>query len=212
MNRYKLISQYSNVIGYTSGAVLGKISSDLASKFTSSEIVSIIAILAAFAICAKFLPFILDYIFDHVSLLRRILLGKTFIEGRWVEIVYKNGVPIGFAVVSLDSAEYNIIFEGTIYSLDASLLGTFRGESVNMTWPVVYCKHSSKLIDSVINLEGHGELQFAIRRGIPTRYDGSFSHNGSADQYHSVATKIEKKSELIRLNDALEEIEFIKEY
>jgi hypothetical protein len=117
-----------------------------------------------------------DNLVEHVSFVRRLLLGKSFVEGYWVD-VSKNpeNEIVGLACLFIDFQEGELAISGT----------TARGiDSVNGSWDTTFAvlvggtlaysflAHTSASASAVET--GYGELSFVHGYGLPTNYSGYF--------------------------------------
>ena len=72
---------------------------------------------------------LVEVFFDEIKLFRSIAMGKENIEGIWLDIVYKNGVPIGGGFLYIRYRNESYILDGVDYYTDGRYGGTFKTTS-----------------------------------------------------------------------------------
>jgi hypothetical protein len=117
--------------------------------------------------------FSLDLLLDNVKLLRRLILGKQFVEGIWFDLIFQNNVPIAVGHSEITFSDGKFLLGGEDFRIDGADKGHFRVDLVELSWPVLKYKYT---YESTLHRDsGYGEAQFIERdNGPPLKYTGSF--------------------------------------
>ncbi len=203
MNRYKAVSGFAQVVGTSSGVISSRYAADLAAGINQKTAFVLIIAVVSFYIISKATNFLFDFAFDHIRFLRRILLGRTYIEGKWFEIISQDDQVLSVGISEFRPDGYGVAFSGAVFDFQGHLKETYCSDIADLNWPTLCVKHSNKSTRKDIpRLEGYGELQFDYRPGKALTYKGFFTHLTQNIRYGVVATKITDPDDLACLNDS----------
>ncbi len=203
MDRQKLIQNLEATIGAAVGVVLSQQTSHLITKLfhiQGAAITFAIIIVTASIIITKFL---IGSLFVRSKTLRRILLGKQYVEGTWFDIMRINNkvAEIGFSRISYTHKD--IQFWGEDYELEMDQCFPYRADMVQMNWPTLHYVYTANRSDTEEKgSKGYGELDFQKElRGCPKKYSGKYFILRGTDKvsFEGVRINERKHKTLIRL-------------
>lgn len=91
--------------------------------------------------------------------LRRIVLGKQYIEGVWVDVVRAQGQEAWYGLCWIEPSGLSIRYYGCNHNQHGAPIGTFIADLLTFDWPRLSFKyHNSD--DSTVETEGFGEFIF----------------------------------------------------
>jgi hypothetical protein len=133
---------------------------------------------------------LLEFSLENMVLLRRVLLGKQFIEGLWFELIFQDNHPVAIGHSNISYSDGKFLFGGEDFRLDGSNKGHFRVDLVELSWPVLRYKYTYET--GLERDSGYGEAQFIERDdGPPLKFNGSFVslRDGSRFTFETVRIK-----------------------
>lgn len=176
MDRLKRMHRLSLAISIGVGVVIGQKASVWVEQYYKSVWLSPLVALIIFAICFQFLTYLLENLFDGSKRLRKILLGRQFVEGTWLDLMSKEAKPFSYGISYIKSFELSSLrISGEDFDLEGNNCGHYYSDLIKVEWPTIKYtytyQHSS---NPQLSCQGLGELQFIEREGPPNRYRGSF--------------------------------------
>jgi len=176
LDRQKLIQNLEATIGLAIGVVISQEISHLITKwFTAREITAMFAIVII-TVSVIIMKFFIGSLFVQSRTLRRVLLGRQYIEGTWFDIMRKDNkaAEVGFSRISY--THEGIEYSGEDYNLEMDQCFPFRAEIVQMNWPTLHYVYTSNRSDSKEQTtKGYGEIDFQTeRRGSPKKSVGKY--------------------------------------
>ena len=115
------------------------------------------------------------YLVSSSVFFRRVILGRKFVEGTWMDIVNTDGLLTFVGVLRVEFDEFALRLSGENFDGNGNAKGTFKSEMAVLDWPVLKYKYTSTCHESKkSHSEGYGELHFIERDGEPKRYQGFF--------------------------------------
>ena len=108
---------------------------------------------------------------------RKILLGREFVEGTWLDLLSHGDTQIAYGVTRIVSSESSLRITGLDYDLNAEHTGYYSVDMLMFEFPKIKYKYTYQKSDNQgLAQEGFGEIQFTERNGPPSKYAG-FSFN-----------------------------------
>jgi len=212
MDRYKLVPKLSATIALGLGVILAKFANDWAMEQKLHVGATLLLMLVAVKLGSVMVEASLEWLFQSVRWIRRLLLANTFVEGTWIELVRSDGQPFSVSITHLSPQGFGLTLTGVNYSVDGIQKSNFRADMAEIHWPRIDCKHSNQPAEGTMaRLEGYGELQFAVTGSTPISYSGFFMHLTEGKRYNVQAYKL-GEAELERLNTAERRIELIRDF
>ena len=135
------------------------------------------------------------------GLLRRLILGRAYVEGSWIQA--ERGGPNGarIAILSLKPSRHGLILSSTTLTRGAEIESALHSEYDQMAWPKLEFKFRETVpADSGKQAEGIGEIQFDLTSGAPQRYSGSLLMAGSDTCIKTDGIKLTRWRERRRMN------------
>lgn len=205
MDRQELIQDLEATIGVAIGVILSQQTSHLTTKwFTVPGINAMFAIILV-TISIIIMKFFVGSLFVRSRTLRRILLGKQYVEGTWFDIMRKNNevVEIGFSRISYTHKE--VQFCGEDYNLEMDQCYPFHADIVQINWPTLHYVYTANRSDTKEEtIKGYGELDFQKElRGSPKKYSGKYFVLRGTDKISFEGIKVNERKDkrLIELLD-----------
>lgn len=145
--------------------------------------------------------FIFETIFEMSEVVRKILLGREFVEGTWLDLLSHGGVPFACGVTRIVSSGSSLRITGEDYDIDSNSCGYYAVDMLLFEFPKIKYKYTYQKSDNKgLAQEGFGEIQFMERNGRPIKYAG-FSFNLKEDRRVTFESwKVEDKEILARLD------------
>lgn len=84
MNRYNQFEKLSCFVLFSSAGILARFACDWASGQKLGFTIAILLLLGTVTIVSQFLSFLFNTIFERSISIRRLCLGRMFIEGTWI--------------------------------------------------------------------------------------------------------------------------------
>ena len=125
------------------------------------------------------------------GMLRRLVLGRAYVEGSWIQA--ERGGPNGprIAIVSLKPARNGVLLSSSTLTRMGEIESGLQAEFHQLTWPRLDFKFRETLpSDSGRQAEGFGEIQFDLTGGAPRRYSGCLQLGGTDKRIKTEAIKL----------------------
>jgi hypothetical protein len=176
---------------------MSKITTDFAAAISKNHILLGVVFVVSFTIVYLIVKHTCDFAFYTIAPLRRILLGRAHIEGKWVEHVRRNGVCYSIGIVQFTPGEYSFQLSGVNYDPTGVQLNDFSASVSSMNWPSVNFQHgnndSRKKSDPAV---GVGFVTFIDDAPSPRKYTAHYNHNTSTDGYSVEARRITAEEDI----------------
>jgi hypothetical protein len=131
---------------------------------------------------------------------RRMILGKYYIEGTWLQA--ERGTTGGhrLAVIDIQPSGRSFIFSGYALNQDLEIESNTLIEFSKFEWPFMSYKYRNSLSDGADGQrEGVGEIQFEMNRSAATRFNGYAQFVKTARRIKVEGAKLTKNAEVKRL-------------
>ncbi len=144
---------------------------------------------------------------------RRVILGKYYIEGTWLQAERDSGTNQRLAVIDIQPNGNGFIFSGYALNPSLEIESNTRIEFSRFDWPFMVFKYRNSLSDGADGLrEGVGEIQFEMNRAAALRYNGfaQFVKNGRRVKIDGA--KLTKNREIRKLRSLDERRDVLEKY
>lgn len=136
---------------------------------------------------------------DKFLLLRKLIWGHQFIEGHWLDVVYKNNSRDvsfgGLILIQFNKGQFYI--SGCAYDLEGHEFGTFSSSSSSYSNFLLQYSHIGLTSDKPGGrVMGYGEYQFDRIGCIPFSYQGIYFDSEDKTLLNSKAERIVDKKQL----------------
>lgn len=134
------------------------------------------------------------------NLVRKMVLGKYYIEGTWLQA--ERGAESGnrLAVIDIQPSGRSFIFSGYALNKDLQVESNTLIELSRFDWPYMTFKYRNSLSDGADGQrEGVGEIQFEMNRSSAKRYNGFAQFVKNPTRLNVEGAKLVKNSEVKRL-------------
>jgi hypothetical protein len=117
----------------------------------------------------------------NAKFLSKLVFGKEYIGGHWVEIVYdetapENPEPFYFSNIDIGYDIDRIFMSGTNYNLNYNFLYNWETESATMS--NYWLAYTFRTNDGTYTVQGLGNIMFHKSLKTPSRYTGRFKKDG----------------------------------
>ncbi|MGH1422820.1 MAG: hypothetical protein ACRBEQ_13480 [Hyphomonas sp.] len=145
-------------------------SAGLAPREGAMAVIGALAVLALIWICLRGLVFPILF---RLSPVRRMVLGKQYIEGTWLAAERGGAKGPRLAVMNIRPARYGFAVTGHTLTPDFEVESNSRVEHYALEWPIISFKMRNALSDGTDGQsEGIGEIQFDENVAMPLRFTG----------------------------------------
>ncbi|KCZ64479.1 hypothetical protein [Hyphomonas atlantica] len=144
---------------------------------------------------------------------RRWVLGRSFVEGSWIQA--ERGGPNGprIAIVTLKPARNGILISSSTLTRIGEVESGLHAEYLGFNWPRIDFKFRETLpIESGRQAEGFGEVQFDLTGGAPTRYSGCLQFAGAEKRIKTEGIKLTSWKERRKLRSLEGRAEVLGKY
>lgn len=151
MKRLALIVRVAAVCGGTLGLVLSNYATNWLSSYKlpfSPPALALVA-LAIVVISAEALKETSELLFSNMRPLRRLVLGRQYVEGSWIDVAYAGGKPVSIGIIRIEPDGTGVRISGELFNLNGSPRGTFRSEIAEISWPTIRYKYSAVRGDAI---------------------------------------------------------------
>ncbi len=206
MDALKRLQTMQSTLGVAVGVVLSEHAVSWAKQWFANPGVSGILSLVVVAVSVVAVNFIASNVFERSKRVRRMLLGRQYIEGTWFDVMRVGGKieEIGISWVRYEDLEIN--YCGEDYDLTLNYCSPYEAEMVQLKGQVLMYKYTARRSDNGnLGTQGYGELQFSPgRNGIPIKYAGSYFVLQGKEKLSFDGFKLDEKHdrELLELLDS----------
>ncbi|HSF29901.1 MAG TPA: hypothetical protein VLK82_05440 [Candidatus Tectomicrobia bacterium] len=203
MNALKRLQTIQATLGVAVGVVLSEQWPSWAKHWFPNAGVAEVLSLITVAVSVVVLKFMAGALFEKSKRVRRMLLGRQYIEGTWLDIMRADGKlkEIGVSWLRYDGSELR--YTGEDYDLTLNHCSPYEAEMVQLKGQVLMYKYTARRSDNgSLGTQGYGELQFSPGRdGIPNKYSGSYFVLQGREKLSFEGFKLDeqKDSELLEL-------------
>lgn len=146
-------------------------SAQLPAREEAMVLIGAMASLALVWICLRGLVFPVLF---RIGPIRRLILGKHYIEGTWLAAERGGAMGPRLAVLNIRPARYGFTIAGHTLTPDFEVESNSRVEHFALDWPILSFKTRNALSDGTDGQsEGIGEIQFDENVAVPLRFTGS---------------------------------------
>jgi len=167
------------------------------------------------AVLSKIFPVLIKSIMYGNKNVRKKLLGKEYLEGKWIDEVRCNNEVIGYGLITVSSNLDSIRIDGEWY--DTALnqkLDNFHSEHLQMEWPVITFVHQAHRGDKKEKPSIKGITVITIQVNIdsaPNQWIGYYVDELDSCYNNTVAYKILDRSIIKKLENTNTKKDAIKE-
>ncbi len=206
MTRQEKIADLEATVGVAIGVVLSEQTSAWVGQWFSSRAVTVasaVAVVVASTVLARFIG---SGLFVRSRALRRLLLGRQYVEGVWFDVMHKDGevVEVGFSRIRYTASALR--FSGEDYDLQLEKSSPYRADMIRLEWPTLrYVYSAARPDDESEKVRGYGYLTFdETRSGAPRKYTGKYFPLRHTEGILFYGIRLDEKKEaacLARLDD-----------
>lgn len=202
MDNYKRISTLSAVVPAAASVAISKCLTDTLSAHLSGYPLLLAANICAYAVCYHVSAAILTHLLVSVSAVRRLLLGRQYVEGTWVLRAFRGASTEQITILRYEPAEGGLRWSGTSYKQDGSLKGGVAASVFFIDWPRMrHTYEAHRTEGAVLAQGGYGERMFIERHGPSVQFTGFFVDFRTGVRHDTEARKIEDNATLKALDD-----------
>ena len=137
----------------------------------------------------------------EASWLRRLLLGRKYVEGTWIDVVSYPDHDQQIGIVYIGSHKSGLTYHGENLDLEGRFVNSFRAESVKVDFPHILFHYREDVGRGVPFLAGVGGITFDRRTGRPARYTGYCLDAVEKVSYTVIGRRVDDADEIARLED-----------
>ena len=132
----------------------------------------------------------------RITSLRRLILGKYYIEGTWLQ-AERGAEERRMSVIDIQPDGYRFIFSGYALNEELEIEANTLIEFSRFEWPFMVYKYRNSLSDgSDGKREGVGEIQLEMNQASARRYNGFLQYVRSAERLKIEGAKLTSQSEV----------------
>lgn len=114
-----------------------------------------------------------------LGLFRRLVLGRAYVEGSWIQAERGGANGPRLSIVSLKPGRKGLVLSSATLTRTGEIESSLQAEFHDVSWPGIAFKFRETLpADAGKPSEGLGTLQFDLTGGTPRRYSGSLQPVG----------------------------------
>lgn len=154
---------------------------------------------------------VLPFFFRYTSI-RRVILGKHYMEGTWIQAEKHEGTP-RMAVIEIQPAGVSFHFSGYAVDENLDVQSNVVMEFSKFDWPFMTYKFRNSLADNADQgREGVGEIHFEANRHAPRSYNGFVQTVNSLGRVKIEGVRLMKGREIKDLRSLEYRAEVIDKY
>lgn len=154
---------------------------------------------------------VLPFFFRYTSI-RRVILGKHYMEGTWIQAEKHEGAP-RMAVIEIQPAGVSFRFSGYAVDENLDVQSNVVMEFSKFDWPFMTYKFRNSLADNADQgREGVGEIHFEANRHAPRSYNGFVQTVNSLGRVKIEGVRLMKGREIKDLRSLEYRAEVIDKY
>jgi hypothetical protein len=180
-----------------------------ASKGVASIIVFILLLFGLFLF-----QMVIENIAAHSARVRRLILGRCFVEGYWCDTSRDaSGNLIGAACIFIYQDDGKIKISGTTLKANDGMYASWDVKFASLrerTLSYAFESHTSSAT-SVVEL-GYAELKFSHGAGLPTSYSGFFFDTTHKELITLEGFRVSDRDKISKLDDPLARREFLRRF
>ena len=212
MDHYKVLAVTSSTLSVVVALILGNI----ANYFLIDNGLLLLVVLSLIILLSSIYTIIINFFINSVSAVRRIILGRQYLEGLWIDRVTRNDAVIGYGLITVSSDLENIRINGEWYDPAFKQKGeTFQSYHLKIEWPLITFIHSAHRPDKAHTPTINGITVIDIQeniRGPPTQWTGYFTDTLENTYNNTIAYKITDKALIRKLTNSMTKKDAIKEF
>jgi len=132
----------------------------------------------------------------RVTSLRRLILGKYYIEGTWLQ-AERGANERRMSVIDIQPDGYRFIFSGYALNEELEIEANTLIEFSRFEWPFMVYKYRNSLSDgSDGKREGVGEIQLEMNQASARRYNGFLQYVRSSERLKIEGAKLTSQAEV----------------
>lgn len=132
----------------------------------------------------------------RVTVLRRLILGKYYIEGTWLQ-AERGAEERRMSVIDIQPDGYRFIFSGYALNEELEIEANTLIEFSRFEWPFMVYKYRNSLSDgSDGKREGVGEIQLEMNQASARRYNGFLQYVRSSERLKIEGAKLTSQAEV----------------
>lgn len=176
MNRLERFATFASVAGIATGVALTEAVRQSLERLPAG--VDIAAVVGIVLVSAGLVREVFEQTVERSSRLRRIVLGRRYVEGSWIDFVTRDNLPPLVGITSIEPSGSSLRYGGTNFSAYGEYLGTFTTTTVAFQWPELRFTYGPALDATEMDLGasslmiGFGEIVFQSSQRLPSTYRG----------------------------------------
>jgi hypothetical protein len=176
MDALKRLQTMQSTLGVAVGVVLSEHTVAWAKQWFANPGASGILSLVVVAASVVVVKFMASIAFEKSKRVRRMLLGRQYIEGTWFDVMRAGGKIAEMGISWIRYEDLEIKYCGEDYDLTLNYCSPYEADMVQLKGQVLMYKYTARRPDNGnLGTQGYGELQFSPgRNGIPNKYAGSY--------------------------------------
>lgn len=175
MSRVDRLSRLSSAVSIAIGVGLAEEFTNWIEKYNLPAWFPHVSAVVIVVVIFQLLKFIFDSIFEMSEGMRKILLGREFVEGTWLDLMSQNGIPVAYGITRMASSGTSLRISGEDYDLNAKRTGYYSVDMLIFEFPKIRYKYTYQRSDNQgLEEAGFGEFQFRERNGPPVKCSGFF--------------------------------------
>ena len=123
MNRYDRLSALSNALPAAVAVPVAKLSADQFAQYALPKSINLVLMLIAFGLVFQIFSFVFWTLYRGLPIMRRLLLGRQYVEGTWFIEVRAEGKLYGLAISRFESAKAGLRWSAVHYNLNGEVRG-----------------------------------------------------------------------------------------
>lgn len=201
MIRLARISSVATGLGVTAGILASRATAKWFEDQNVREVIILASSVVIVAVLAQLFRIVITYVILNFRFTRRLILGRQYIEGIWIDLMEENGNPVSLGLTRINIIDGELKINGDDYDTEGMHTGYYSWEFFKYDWPrinYVYSYHRSD--DNEVIRLGYGEILFDDIGGTPFRYTGHYIDLKKGEQSRFEGWKLKDRNQMKKLN------------
>ena len=213
MRPFKRISSIASAFGVSSGVVVARSASKWLENQDIDEVLILAISIAIVAILTQVTRIFVRSLVENTKLGRRLILGRQYIEGVWIDLVQEGGEPKAVGLTRINIIEGELKISGDDYDIDGLHTGHYVCDFHYVDWPRIRYVYSYQYSDDDnIIKQGLGEFLFDDTGISPIRYSGHFFDIQGGKRFRFEGWKLKDRKKLKELRTPKGRIDLVKDW
>ena len=202
-HRLKIANRHVSAVGVGTGVVIAHVANKWIIKSEVPDSILVIVAVIIIVVTTELLRFLFDSCLLNWPPIRRLILGRYYVEGTWLDRMKKDNKMIAIGVTRIQADDQSIMISGGDESEDGAT-GRYNTELHSLGWPCVGYMYRYSRSDADNTASGLVEMQFEPRGGPPKRYSGDYLDPTDGRKISFEGWRIEDPDLLRELDDPVE--------